>query len=131
MANHHRNGGGLATRIGQLDIVTSLMLMILAVVGLFATGLMGEVQSLVETHEWVPVTGTLLALVLVFATSETQDPSQMEIWEMGIVAVSVLAVVDASFSALGYVNQYLGAHEPWTSVLILVILILAGAVLSQ
>jgi hypothetical protein len=126
--SRHRNRSAFRA-YKQLDIGTALALMFFAVVGLVQTGLMLDIVDMLTRYKFLPLAGSFAAYALVFASSGTRNPQHYHPLEWAIV--SVTAVIMTAHATLAEVQTLVTNTSPWSSVLIMGLMVICGAVLGK
>ncbi|ELZ23635.1 hypothetical protein C475_15228 [Halosimplex carlsbadense 2-9-1] len=124
----HRNRSAFQA-YKQLDIGTALALMFFAVVGLVQTGLMLDIVDMLTQYKFLPLAGSFAAYAIVFASSGTRNPQHYHPLEWAIV--SVTAVIMTAHATLAEVQTLVTNTSPWSSILIMGLMVVCGAVLGK
>jgi membrane protein insertase Oxa1/YidC/SpoIIIJ len=82
-----------------------------------------------ETYQWLPLTGTLAAMLIVFMSSGTRDPSYYHPVEMVWIGLSVALLGAHAF--LVQVQNLVASFYPWGTVVVFVVLLVATAILAR
>ena len=126
----YRTGGSSwVSSFQKLNIVTSAALMVFAVLGLIMTGLAGQLIDLLETHQYLPMAASFGVMMVIFASSGTRDVRYYHPVEAAIVTVCVVFMV--AYGALVEVQDVIIQYEPWSSILVLVLMMVTGAILAR
>lgn len=126
------NNGGSANwknQFQKLNLMTALGMMAFLAFSLTFMGLTGELVSLMEQHPWLPLTGSLAALVLIFMSSGTRDPSYYSTAEVVTVAGGLVAM--SAYSYLDEFSQFVDGYDPWGRVVLLAFLVIVSAILAR
>ena len=113
----------------DLNILTALGITAFTVLSLTMLGITGDAVSLMETYQWLPLTGTLAAMVIVFISSGTRDPSYYHPVEMVWVGVSVVVMGANAF--LVEFQDLVASFDPWGTVVVFVVILVATAILAR
>ncbi|KAA9404541.1 hypothetical protein EGO51_19290 [Haloarcula hispanica] len=113
----------------DLNILTAFGLMAFTVMSLTMLGITGDVVSWMETYQWLPLTGTLAAMVVIFLSSGTRDPSMYHPVEVVFTLLSVALMAGHAF--LTEVQNFVAQFDPWGTVVVFVIFVIASAILSR
>jgi|GEM_PF-2629622 len=113
----------------DLNILTALGITAYTVLSLTMLGLTGDAVELMETYQWLPLTGSLAAMLIVFISSGTRDPSRYHPVEMVWVVLSVVLLGAHAF--LVEVQDFVGSFDPWGTVVVFFVLLVATAILAR
>lgn len=113
----------------QLNWLSVVGLIAFTLFSLTLLGVTGDVVSLLETYPWLPLTGSLGAMVLIFLASGTRDPSMYHQAELVLVLVAV--AVMAANAYVTEVQNVVATHEPVSLVVLFLLFLGASAVLSR
>ena len=113
----------------RINVLTSLAGIAFGFFGLVMTGLLSEIVELVNTHAMVPLVGSLVSLLVIWASSSTRDPSWYHPAELSIVGTTVaLMLVHTFWTPL---QNFVAQNNPVTGVVVFLLMLTAGAILMR
>ena len=125
----YKSAGSWTASFQKLNIVTSAALMIFAVLGLIMTGLAGDLIDLLEQYQYLPMAASFGVMMVIFASSDARDVRYYHPVEAAIVTVCVVFMV--AYGALTEVQDVITQYEPWSSILVLALMMVTGAILAR
>lgn len=113
----------------RLNLLTSAAGIVFAFFGLVMTGVLPEVVDLVESHEMVPLVGSLVMLLVMWASSSTRDPSWYHPAELGIIGgVVALMLVHTFWTPFA---DFVSTHQPISGLAVFALMLVAGAIVMR
>jgi len=113
----------------RLNLLTSAFAIVFAFTGLVMTGLLDTVLSLIESHKMVPLIVALVSLLIMWASSNTRDPSYYHPAELGVIgAVVALMIMMIYWPPM---SDLVTSNQPWTGVGVMGLMVVAGAIVMR
>lgn len=126
MTSHQR---GYVEAFQSLNIVTALAMLAFGVMGLIMVGLAGDVVSLMETHQYLPLAVSMMAYAVIFASSGTRNPEYYHPAEWFIVVLTGIVMI--AHAALAEFQQIVADLWPFGAIVVLFMMILTSAILAR
>jgi len=113
----------------DLNLGTAIALMFFAVVGLVQTGLMLDIVDLLTQYKFLPLAGSYAAYAIVFASSGTRNPEDYHTAEWIVVSFTGALMLGHAF--LVEIQDLVASFDPWSSVLVMSLMVVTGAILGK
>lgn len=113
----------------RINIVSSAFASLFAFLGLLMTGWLERAVELAQTYSYVPVIAALVSLLIMWASSNTRDPSYYHPAELGIVGGVVGLMLGHAFWPP--LAEFVTANNPITGGIMLLLMIVAGAIVMR
>lgn len=115
--------------LNNLNLLVAVSLMVFAILSLIQVRMMSGFVGFVEAHAMLPLAGSLVAVLVLFASSSTRNPDKYHPIEMAIIAFAVGVMLSIAFFA--EVENWVINNNPVAGGAIVVILLLAGAIMGR
>jgi len=113
----------------RINVLTSLAGIAFGFFGLVMTGLLDQIITLVRAHAMIPLVGSLVSLLVIWASSSTRDPSWYHPAELGIVgSTTALMILHTFWIPL---QDFVTQHNPATGAAVFVLMLVSGAILMR
>ncbi|AGN02674.1 hypothetical protein L593_13675 [Salinarchaeum sp. Harcht-Bsk1] len=126
MAHANRS---MVAAFGQLNVLTTLFMLVFAVLTFVVTGLASEAITFLEAHPAITVVASLVCLVVIFASSNTRSPEYYHWAEMGIVFASIGLMIASAF--LAEFAAFVATYQPVTGGIISLVALVAAAITGR
>lgn len=115
--------------LNRLNIIVAVSLTAFAVMSLIQLGLMGSLISFMETYPTVPLTGSMVAMVVLLLSGDTRSPDHYH--ELEIVLVAIVTILMFAVTYLDAFRTFVMNNSPFAGIVLFLLTMFGGAILGR
>ena len=115
--------------LNRLNIIVAVSLTTFAVFSLIQLGLMGQLIDFMEQYPTIPLSGSLIAMVILLLSGDTRSPDHYHELEIALVAFVVVLMFAATYVTA--FSDFIAANSPFAGIVVFAVTMFGGAILGR